>query len=170
MNQISNTTFPNGNQMKNLTTFLIILLIFGMWGYYFYRQDKLPYFKNPPPSIPPTPAVDIPVYPSVTMSVTKFSSADDLVQIKNAFAKKYGKKNDDIDLNLSQNDGTYANGTVNFKLSMEGGIFLAANASGEWLIVFDGNGTIPCNALGPYNFPKSMVPECLNSQGKLVKL
>lgn len=170
MNQMLSIISLNGKYMKNLATFLIVAVLLGMWGYYFYRQDKLPYLSKVPSTVIPTPTDNIPVYPSVTMSITKFSPTDDSIQIKNSFAKKYGKKVDDIDLNLSQDDGTYATGTVNFKLSMEGGLFIAAKASDEWVIVFDGNGTIPCNVLSSYDFPKSMVPECLNSQGKLVKI
>jgi hypothetical protein len=165
-----NITFPNGNFMKNLATFLIIAVICGMWGYYFYRQNQLPFLKKPPVAIIPTPTVDIPVYPSITMAASKSSQDNDILQIKQAFAAKYGRKPDDVDLNLSADNGSYAIGTVNFKLAMEGGQILAAKAADEWVVVFDGNGSVSCSTLSQYNFPQTMVSECVNSNGKLVKL
>lgn len=43
---------------------------------------------------------------------------------------------------------------------MGGAMWLAYNNGEKWLIVFDGQGTIPCSAVDPYNFPSDMVPEC----------
>jgi hypothetical protein len=167
----SNITFPSGKFMKNFTTLLIILIIGGLWGYYFYRQNKLPFISNSFVAVTPTPTVYVPLFPSATLTPSKPPLDDDILQIKTAFADKYGKKIDDIVVSLSADDGTHAVGTVTFKLAMEGGHFLAAKAAGgTWIIAQDGNGSVMCDAVSPYNFPKSMVPECVDNKGKLVKL
>ena len=166
-----NITFLSGKFMKSFTTFLIIIIIGSMWGYYFYSQNKLPFLNNSVVVITPTPADNIPVFPSATLAPSKIPVSDDILQIKQAFADKYGKKVDDIDLSISADDGTHALGTVKFKLAMEGGWVLAAKAAGDtWVIVQDGNGTVMCDAVSAYNFPKSMVPECVDSKGNLIKL
>ena len=156
--------------MKNFTTFLIIFIILGLWGYYFYHQNKLPFIENPVAVVAPTPTAYIPLFPSATLAPSQPSIDSDILQIKTAFAQKYGRKVADVDLDLTADDGTHAVGTVTFKLAMEGGHILAAKAAGEWVIAQDGNGSVMCDAVSPYNFPKSMVPECVDSQGKLVKL
>lgn len=47
---------------------------------------------------------------------------------------------------------------------------LAAKVNGTWKLIWDGNGTISCASIDPYNFPVSMVPECWNeTTGKSVK-
>ena len=157
--------------MKSLTTLLIIIIIGGMWGYYFYRQNQLPFFKTPAIVITPIPTTDIPIFPSATLVPSKVPISQDILEIKQVFADKYGKKIDDIVLNLSDDDGIYAAGSVTFKLAMEGGHFLAAKAAGgTWVIAQDGNGSVMCDAVSSYSFPKSMVPECVDDNGKLVKL
>lgn len=156
--------------MKNLTTLLIILIIGGLWGYYFYYQNKLPFIKNSTPLVTPVPTDNIPLFPSVTLSPPSASISNDILQIKTAFAQKYGRKIDDVDLDLTADDGSHAVGTVTFKLAMAGGHLLATKAAGAWIIVQDGNGSVMCETVSPYKFPVSMVPECTDNKGKLVKL
>jgi len=156
--------------MKSFATFLIVFIILGLWGYYFYHQNKLPFLNHPVTIVNPTPITSIPLFPSATLVPSQPSINDDILQIKTAFAKKYGRNVADVDLDLAADDGSYAIGTVTFKLAMEGGHLLAAKAAGGWVIVQDGNGSVMCDAISPYNFPKSMVPECIDTQGKLVKL
>lgn len=165
-----NIIFPNGKSMKNIAYFLIVVIICGIWGYYFYRQNKPPFVDSSVTTVTPTPTINVPIFPSATLVPSDIPLNDDLLQIKKAFADKYGKKVDDIDLTVSADDGTHAIGTVKFKLAMEGGWVLAAKATGGWVIAQDGNGTVMCDAVSPYNFPKSMVPECVDSKGNLIKL
>lgn len=156
--------------MKNITTLIIILIIGGLWGYYFYSQNKLPFYTKPVVVVTPTPATDVPVFPSATLAPSRIPVSQDILEIKKAFADKYGKNVNDIELTLSDDDGTHAIGTVKFKLAMEGGWVLAAKAAGGWVIAQDGNGSVMCDSVSAYNFPKSMVPECVDSKGKLIKL
>jgi len=89
----------------------------------------------------------------------KFTDAD-LAMIKEAFAKKYNKSIDDVSVKVSKSTATLASGGVGFAGEMGGGWFLAAKVGDKWVIVDDGNGTISCQKIAPYNFPVSMVPEC----------
>ena len=156
--------------MKNITTFIIFVIICGLWGYYFYQQKQLPFVNNSVVAVTPTPTVNVPIFPSATLEPSSIPLNDDILQIKQAFAEKYHKNVSDIDINITADKGIYAVGTVTFKLAMEGGHFLAAKAAGGWVIVQDGNGSIMCDAVSPYNFPKSMVPECVDNKGNLIKL
>lgn len=169
-----NITFLSGDFMKNLATWLILLIIVAMWGYYFNLQNKLPFLARGSAIATPTPTMvlnrDLPVYPSITIAPTSSSKEEDTAQIKQSLADKYGKKISDITLDISDDNGSFAVGTVSFRLAMSDGKVLAAKAADEWVIVFAGNGNIGCAEISTYHFPKSMVPECVNSNGKIVSL
>ncbi|MFC1700332.1 hypothetical protein ACFLZ4_01650, partial [Patescibacteria group bacterium] len=76
------------------------------------------------------------------------------------FAEKYEKDAEDANVTVSVLDGSYAQGGITFEGEMGGGYFFAAEVGGEWSIVFDGNGTTPCDVLEAVDFPIDMVPEC----------
>lgn len=84
-------------------------------------------------------------------------------EIKQLFVQKYNKPQDEVTVIINQQIGDYARGGVKFGKDGigEGGIFLAAKVEGKWKIVFDGNGIIPCHQLESYNFPDTMIPDCL---------
>ena len=167
---MSSFIFLNGNYMKNFLTITIILIITGLWGYYFLYQKQAQLSTPSEVVINPTPSIEVPIYPSATLVPSQIPIENDIIQIKQAFSDKYGNNIDDIDIKLSADDGLHAVGTVTFKLAMEGGHFLAAKATDIWLIVQDGNGVVMCDAVSSYKFPVSMVSECVDSQGKLIKL
>jgi len=53
---------------------------------------------------------------------------------------------------------------------MGGAMWLAYNDGEKWLLIFDGQGAIPCEAIDPYNFPTDMAPECWNeATSQLIK-
>jgi len=84
----------------------------------------------------------------------------DIEIFKELFANKYTKPTGDITLTVDENTGSHANGGVKFAGEIGGAWWLAAKSGGQWVIVADGNGTVPCSAIEPYSFPTSMVPEC----------
>lgn len=130
-------------------------------------------FSRTPAAATPTPLPQVSIFPSATLAPTwsPLNTDADLKLIKNAFAVKYGRKPTDVILTTSGYDGSHFIGTVSFKLAMAGGMLLAAkDADKEWVIVADGNGVIPCEAISSYKFPVSMVSECYNRAGQLVKL
>lgn len=100
----------------------------------------------------------------------------DLDLIKKAFAQKYDKPIADVEVTIGKKEEfpmkglNYASGSVKFAGEMGGGWWLAVQEGQIWKIVADGNGTVPCEAIEPYDFPKDMVPECYDAaRGKLVR-
>lgn len=83
-------------------------------------------------------------------------SGDD---IQAAFTKKYPKYAKSVAVSVNQELGDFARGSVSFASDEGGGNFLATKISGEWQIVFDGNGQIPCS-LSQYGFPADMLFDC----------
>jgi hypothetical protein len=78
-------------------------------------------------------------------------------------AAKHQKQPYQVSINISMQTPVHAVGTVSFTPSGPGntGHFIAAQTQqGNWTIVFDGNGTVTCEAIEPYNFSADMVPEC----------
>ena len=89
-------------------------------------------------------------------------------QIKEAFAEKYNKVLNDVSAEISENNGTYAKGLVNFAGEIGGGWWLDYKDN-TWVIVADGNGTVMCSFVEPYDFPTTMVPECWDENTNTLK-
>ena len=153
--------------MKSLIIGLTFGIIIAIWSFYyfFYHLPNISLSTSAP-----TPIISI--FPSITPTGIQSNNNQkaDLEAIRQAYAQKYGRKVTDVELSTSQQDDSHFWGTVKFRLAMEGGWILAAKAADQWVVVQDGNGTISCEAISPYNFPKTMVSECVNKSGKLVKL
>lgn len=81
-------------------------------------------------------------------------------ELKKLFAIKYDKEIEDVNVTISQRKGDYIVGGVKFAGEMAGGYLLGAKVNGEWKIIFDGNGTIPCSSVDEVNFPSDLVTEC----------
>ncbi len=112
------------------------------------------------PEVTPTAEVTVPV---------EEEGKTDLEQIKEAFAEKYSKPIGDVDASISENTGTYAKGGVKFAGEIAGAWWLAYNDGEDWIIVADGNGSVICADIEPYDFPTDMVPECWDEDaGKLI--
>jgi len=79
--------------------------------------------------------------------------------IQKLFAEKYPKYADTVTVKVSSEAENHARGSVTFVEGEAGGIFLAAKVDGNWKIVHDGNGAIPCT-LSSYDFPKEMLADC----------
>jgi hypothetical protein len=84
------------------------------------------------------------------------------------FSLKYEKPEEEIIVGISDRTDIYAMGGVSFKGELSGGWFLAAKLDGEWEIVQDGNGTIICQIIEPYDFPGDMVPTCYDQEKMVV--
>ncbi|MFZ2664094.1 MAG: hypothetical protein WAX66_01925 [Patescibacteria group bacterium] len=81
-------------------------------------------------------------------------------ELKKLFAVKYDKEIEDVNVTVSQRKGNYIVGGVKFAGEMAGGYLLGAKVNGEWKIIFDGNGTIPCSSVDEVSFPSDLVTEC----------
>jgi len=78
-------------------------------------------------------------------------------KIKDLFAKKY--PNTEFDIFIEKQSGNYIQGSIVFE-NDQGGGFLLAEKQGQWQIVYDGNGVIPCEQIEEYDFPEAFVGEC----------
>jgi len=146
-------------------------LLFGIVLFVAGSQASKFFPSTTPPTPSPLPVVTEEATPSPTVAVaaTLAPVADDIDGIRTAMAKKYGKTPSDVELEVSKKDTLHAWGVTKFKGEMAGGWFLAYKETSGWIIVDDGNGTISCEKIAPYNFSVSMVEECVNASGKLIK-
>lgn len=146
---------------------VIVSFAFGVW---FQSQKSLPTSDNKK-----QPKVEITTQPSLKISVTTkvmptieteptvsgLSAQEEVLPfIKTAMATKFSKPVSEVEMEISKYEPGFAQGTVRFSGEMAGGWFLAAEVGGQWLIVDDGNGTISCDKIEPYNFPTTIVAEC----------
>lgn len=150
---------------KYLVIAIILLLIAAVGGVvlWFLIKSGKPLMGTTPSMAPVlTPTVEPTLVPTSepTVPAEEPEEKSALEQIKEAFAEKYHKPIQDVEVNISKNTGTHASGGVKFAGEMGGAMWLAYNDGGSWLLVFDGQGTIPCTSIEPYNFPIEMVPEC----------
>jgi hypothetical protein len=91
-------------------------------------------------------------------------------QLTNYFVNKFNKNPSDANLTISKNTGTHASGGITFQGEMGGGMWLAyKDNDGNWIVVFDGNGTIPCTSVEPHNFPASIITECWDDANSKIK-
>lgn len=140
-------------------------------GWWLAKSGRLQITLTPSPTIEATPVVAPTPAPTPMPSPTpKEETKSDLEQIKEAFAKKYSKPINEVSVTINKNTGTHASGSVKFTGEMGGAMWLAYNDGEKWKIVFDGQGTISCSVIEPYDFPTDMVSECWDeATSKLIK-
>ncbi len=100
--------------------------------------------------------------------VPKVKTDEELIAA--AFAKRYSDISaDDIVVTISKQIKTFATGGVRLSSDPEatGGLFFAVEQNGEWVIAWDGNGTIDCADIDQYDFPTEIISECVDEQGNL---
>jgi len=108
--------------------------------------------------------------PSIEDNLKKIPTAketEDLVVIfKQLFSDKYSRVIEDINIDINKKDETHVWGSVKFVGEISGGWFLGYKDGANWIIVQDGNGTISCETIEPYDFSVEMVPECVDAGGR----
>jgi len=131
--------------MKKLLVIIIILAIIGGVGYFGYK-----YLTR-----------EVLVEEDDEEETTIVSKEE---AIRNLFAGKYDKDLSEISITIDKEEGNYVAGGVAFGEGGpgEGGHFLAVKDDNQWKLVYDGNGSIPCDGVDLYEFPSHMVPECYN--------
>lgn len=104
--------------------------------------------------------------PSALFATPTPTPEDEIPAIKKAILTKLKTDETQVNVNVSVVKGSLAKGTVGG--SGGGGYFLAAKTASGWVIVYDGQSTPPCSQIAPYNFPKDMVPECMDANFNLI--
>jgi len=97
------------------------------------------------------------------------NSALEMEAIKKAVYEKTGLTSEVADVTVSEYTSSYAKGGVKEKEAVGGAYFIAAKVDNEWICVYDGQSHPTCEQLEPYDFPKEMVPECLDGDNEVVE-
>jgi len=99
--------------------------------------------------------------PQSTASATQ--TADENISIVSAvqaaLVTEHGPDATSLNVTVSKVEGKYAQGGASGQGG--GGMWYATKVSGNWQLVWDGNGQIDCSSISLYPlFPKDMIPEC----------
>lgn len=121
---------------------------------------------EPSTSVTLTPTLSLTTSPSP--SVTPTPTVNETSLIKQAVYAKTGLNESKAEVTISQNTGQHAKGSIREFEAVGGGYFLAAKTGSGWVEVYDGQANPTCEQIAPYNFPKSMVPECLDASGRVI--
>lgn len=147
--------------MKNILLGFLIGAILATFAIVMFYQKQ----SNPAPT-PVATVTSIPTTPDIDLSPTL--KPDNQLLLRETLAQKHKLPVASVSVIIKEITSEYAAGTV--LLNGEGGWFLAAKANNDWQIVDDGNGVVLCDVVAKYNFPKSMVPECVDKNGNPVQL
>ena len=113
------------------------------------------------PIVPPTSPPPPPPVPTLT----------DEEAIRQALLAKLGWAEAELDFSIGENTDTVARGTVKKVGEMEGAAWFAGkDGSGNWIIVFIGQGIPYCNDIQAFNFPTTWISHCLDTSGNTIAL
>ena len=147
-----------------LVIFLILLGIAG--GYYIGANYKLTFEpQNAVTITAPTPEPQNTVIPTLQASPSGQAideTAALISAVKAGLVAEHGSGASAMTVTVSKIVGNFAQGGAKEPEAVGGGMWLAAKVGGAWKLLWDGNGTISCESVDPYNFPNTMVPECWN--------
>lgn len=85
-------------------------------------------------------------------------------ELQKAFATKYDKEPEDIQITIDEQTTNHVKGGVILgdpSVPGNGGVFWATNIQGYWEIVHDGQSAIGCDYAKEYEFPDSMIEDCI---------
>ncbi len=153
--------------MKKTDLVIILIAVFLIvGGAWYYSQPKV----TLEPETETTTSPKIEEKPTEKAASPPQTQEEDLVMIfKNLFAAKFDHSTEETNIGINQKEKAHVSGTVSFAGEMGGGWFLGAKINNKWVIVDDGNGTVSCEKIAPFDFPTDMVPECWKeSTGKLI--
>lgn len=148
---------------------LLVLVIIGanIFAWYFLVKGK----TSPPAGGPvssPTPIATIKPTVASTPAPTPPVGGDETALIKQAVYKKTGLNETTAEVTINKNTGKHATGNIKEYEAVGGAYWLAAKTSTGWVCVYDGQSQPTCEQIAPYNFPKDMVPECLDASGNVI--
>jgi len=156
--------------MNGKTTVLVIILILlGIAGGYYlgtnYKFTLQPQGAVSTTAPTPSPTPTIGLIPNTgTPSAATVTPVDEtatlIAAVKAGLVAEHGPDAANMTITVSKIVGSFAQGGA--AASGSGGMWFAAKVGGVWKLAWDGNGTISCTSIDPYNFPVSMIPECWN--------
>lgn len=155
------------------TFFVIVLILLGIAGGYYlgtnYKftlqpQGAVSVTTAPAQSPTPQPTADQPLAgtPSAATVTPVDETATLIVAVKAGLVAEHGPDAANMTITVSKIVGNFAQGGAKEPEAVGGGMWFAAKVGGLWKLAWDGNGTISCTSIDPYNFPVSMIPECWN--------
>ena len=148
--------------MNGKTTFLVIVLILlGIaGGYYIGANYKLT--LQPQGAVSTTAPIPTPTQAAIEVIPTVDETATLITAVKAGLVAEHGPDAANMTITVSKIVGNFAQGGAKEPEAVGGGMWFAAKVGGLWKLAWDGNGTISCTSIDPYNFPVSMIPECWN--------
>ena len=141
-----------------------VLIGANIFAWYFLVKSKAPAL-TPTPISSPTPTVTI----KPTVAPTPTPTVDETSLIKKAIFKLTGLDATRAEVTINKNTGKHATGNIKEFEAVGGAYWIAAKTTEGWVGVYAGQATPKCSEIAPYNFPKDMVPECLDAANKLIK-
>jgi len=141
---------------------LLAFLIIGANVFVWFFWGKGMILKT---TLMPSPTPTIKIEPTATPTLI----IDETEAIKQAVFQKTGLNASQAEVSINKNTGQYATGNIKEFEAVGGAYWLAAKTDEGWICVYDGQSQPTCVQIAPYNFPKDMVPECLDKDGKVVK-
>ncbi len=121
----------------------------------------------------PTPVIQEQIPPTSQTTQQESTPTSNLPTIEEQltlfFSTKFNRPQQEAILTVSKNTGTHATGGIKFEGDIAGGMWLAHNDSGNWIVDYDGNGTIACAKVEPFNYPSSIITECWDENTNNVK-
>ena len=98
----------------------------------------------------------------VTVSPSVDETATIIASIKQQLVAEHGPTANSLVVGVSRVEGNFAKGGATE--TGGGAMWFAAKVNGQWMLVYDGNGIITCDALKNYqDFPASFIPECFDA-------
>ena len=157
----------SGWKIGFFTLLALVLIGANVFVWFFWGKNLL--FKESNQITPtPNPEVTVKLTPTPTGKIT--SPAEEEALIRKAVYEKSGTKESEYIIIINKNTGQHATGGIKPRQEDIGGAYwLAAKTENGWIGVYDGQAQPECTAINFYNFPKDMVPECLDKNGKVVK-
>lgn len=147
-------------------TLLALILIGGNVFVWFFWGKNLLSEKQETPT--PKPEVTVKLIPTPTEKI--ISPAEEEALIRKAVYEKSGTKESEYLITINKNTGQHATGGIKPRQEDVGGAYwLAAKTDEGWIGIYDGQSQPECEIINLYNFPKDMVTECVDKNGKVVK-
>lgn len=165
---------PQNQPIRNqnpLIAFLVFIIVIGLLALAFFFGLK---YRQIPDEVVPTPTPEVTNIPTLQPTptpeeMTPTPNVDESELIKEAIFKKTGLDATKAEVTINKNTDQYATGNIKEFEAVGGAYWLAAKTDEGWVGVYDGQAQPTCEQIEVYNFPKDMVPECLDENGEVVE-